>query len=133
MDDNLVEKLEKKRTDIQKERQEVLETLARHQERVRQLDKALAAIDSLLSLEGERPDAPEADASDGGQSLRDFLLESLSGRGPCTTHELLEEALAADIDFNGKIPYKTVNMTLLGMSRGRQVKRTAPGTWIRVN
>ena len=112
------------------EQAKIQEKVMTMNQRLQELGSAIGGIDSLLVIEGEQ--IRKFVGGGGTPVLKDVLFDLMSDLKSHSSKELLTKSIEAGVDFEDKEPYKAVNMTLLGISRGRHVERVGDGFWRRV-
>lgn len=91
-----------------------------------EIQEAMSAVKLLLKIEGEVPADSEND-----RYLPDVLMDIMIPEVAYTLDELVAQVKKQGYDFGEKSPNKSVNFTLMGISRGNKVGRTVDGKWLR--
>lgn len=126
---DLNQSLRKKRAELVAEQEQLTADLHKTQQRLGDVNGAIAGIDAVLKL--EEPEAPasgNASEADVPKDLQAFLFAALAGRTR-STPDLVEEATRRGFDFEGKNPHRTIGFTLLGIKKGGRVQRLEDGRW----
>lgn len=109
-------------------------------QRLNDLIGAISGIETLLRVEGVTlsaappstppvPAAATAPSSPAGLTLYHVLREALADGRPRDEKELIEIAKKRGVDFGEKEPRRTVAFTLMGIARGRTIRRVKDNIW----
>jgi hypothetical protein len=106
------------------------------------LTKVLAAengIDAVLQIDDSPSAGSQASFIIEGKAivpknsnpppLAECIKDVLADGEDHETHDLIDVAKIRGVDFSGKDPWKSVNMTLLGLQSGKSVRRVEGNRW----
>jgi hypothetical protein len=141
-----IESLKKKAKEYEAERADLAAKVAKYNARLLDLNGAIAGIDTLLRVEGgsaetpassQVPPSPPSPAATsngkGATTLYEVLHEVLADGKPRDEQELISLAKNRGVDFGEKEPRRTVAFTLMGIARGKKIKRLKDNIWQRVS
>lgn len=140
----------KKSKEHEAERAKLQKRMAADEARLRDLNGAIAGIETLLRVEGATVAAPATAAGTakvvglqgslqiaaprgGTPPLKVVLTDALADGRPHELEELIAVAKSNGVDFGTKDPHKAVNFTLMGISTGKKVQRVNGNTWQRLS
>lgn len=141
-----IDTLKKKSQELEAERVKLHKRMATDEARLRDLNGAIAGIETLLRVEGA-PAATPAPTANHGKAVQGSLPMGTVARGterpilkvvlknaladgrPHQLEELIAVAKHSGIDFGTKDPHKAVNFTLMGIASGKTVQRINGTTW----